>query len=430
MLHGGNGIPGRPAIRRATLAAMGFLVALPSGARVQTLAPPASERAGGCRVTEAGRDTLAFADGRVAYVEAQTLVADGGAVLLAGSPAYVFARRAGGDLVHRPDDAIAGVVIGPDGTARPIPPPLAGRPATQFRATSLGDGRWGAVFIETEPGSEFPDEVPVAPWYGTFDGQRWTSLERLPVPEGEVSLFPVSSLKRRGERLAWALTVDREPSWGEPVVYTRAEGTWSRETWPFNVTYVDVAVSDGGGVVAALVRSDTTLPRDGNSLFLYAADRLQRVALGRDQPVHEPSLVLGPTGALTWYAIVPSGETFRHEARAVVGDLPWHGGPVLRLDPDVHRIGYLPTPAGRPLWLADHVSSTENRSLRLIGLTAGRPSVLWEAPSPYEGSAAGIALTEREVIVAGPRVDRSGPSLVTLLIRLDLDCPAPPESGG
>lgn len=438
MLHGAREFGVGRAIRGAALAALVALWALagawgeaggPSQASAGAVPDGPETRA--CRVTETGRDTLMFADGRVAYVEAETLVPSGGSVLLVGSHAYVFERHPGGELVHRPGDAIAGAVIGPDGTARPVPPPLPGRPAMRYGAAALEGDSWGVVFIETEPGSEFPDEVPVAPWYGVFDGLRWTGLERLPVPEGrQLSLFPTSSLVRRGDGLLWGVTVDRGADYGRPVVYTRGpDGGWSYELWPFRAAYLDLAVSERGGLVAAVVRWDTTLHRDENSLFLYANGELRRVALGRDQPVHAPSLVLGDAPALSWWAIVPARDTVRYEARAVFGDLPARGGPVIRLDPDVLDVRYLPTPDGHPLWLTDSFTSAGKRSLRLIGLEGGTARVLWEVPSPYEGSAAGVALTRRDVLLAGPLVDRAASDVFTLLIRLDLDCPGPLPGG-
>lgn len=393
-----------------------------------------------CVVSELSRRPLVLDGRHETYVEPETLVRAGDAVLLAGSPTYVLRRGPGGEAVSLVRDSLIGVVLEPGGAARAVSGPSVAGTTIEWRAVALGERLWGVSFSElpSSAGGSVGTHVDGRLWFGTLRDGRWTSVSRIPLPEGwELLPFSASKLVRRGDTLALAVSMDSATAGRRVVLLERRQGRWSHRMLPFGAAYVDLAYEEPVGFLAAIVRSDSSVTSGGNALSLWVPEKsgvgLRRIFVGgpggMHEPafgVHEPALTVDSgTVILTWWSVVHDPNRSRFQAYARVDPLASPPGPVLALDPNVDSIVYVPTRQAVNLWLSDHVVSDTSRELRLLEASDGPVRVLWRAPNPYDGAFRTVALTGGHLLLVGPSFDRSHGVLASLILHIELECDAP-----
>jgi hypothetical protein len=372
-------------------------------------------------------------DGRLLYVQPGAFSVSGEEILLAGTPNLLTRLKADGSVASVAEDSVLGAVIGRDGRARTVAAPIDGRLIDGVRASARAGGGWDVTFVEVKPytGSARPDTAARL-WYGTYDGQRWSGLERLPLPEhGVIHPELVSSLVRRGDSLAWAMTLMTPRAWHVSLL-ERGGGQWSHEIIPTRHARVELARSDTLGLLLLVVQPDTTLPRDGNSLFLWGRrpgwQRLRRLVHGSgDGRVYDPRLDRSGSGdVLTWKTPALGDAEDRSEARAMVGRVEVRNETVVTVDSAISgqsRIAHVTLADGRALWITDHpLPGRRDGELRFTSLSRGSPVVLGRIPSPYMGFTAAVPVGPAELLVTGLHYIPNR-YLVSLLIRARLECP-------
>jgi hypothetical protein len=397
-----------------------------------------------CAVQEESRQQLRLDAQRAIYVEPEVLSAsDDGNVLLVGTPSYLFTL--GSDGVNRGEPGrVLGVVLPDTGYAREVSAPVDPARIRSVRAATRADGSWAVVFAETPSPTE--TDYVAHLWFGVHDGRDWRRLEQIPIPsEGRLRAGGVSALARgAGDTLALAIPIHVTPphdgiSHDDVVVFIFDGHGWSHEIAPVrSAAYAEPGYADGGWVMA-LVRPDTTLSPDRNSLFLYAREaggwrEIRKLAPGRAEPIHEPVLRLDARngGVLGWRALVtdPQGEQW-WEARVASSPLD---GPVAVAPIDSAAEGLVPVvlPDRRALWVTDH-RGPDGNWIRFFTRGGVRMEEIGRVPNPYEGFLGAVALPDGRLMISGPLVERSGETLASLtsqIIRAAVRCaPAAPGSG-
>jgi hypothetical protein len=391
----------------------------------------------GCGLREISRQRLTAAGGRPLYVEADAFVANGrGEVLLAGTPNYLWKISPQDEIVGLTADSILGAVIARDGTARLVPAPMDPKRIRGIRAAARPDGGWDVVFADV-PADSSSSAGAERLWYTAYDGSRWSALEPLPVPS-DVALSPTftSSLVRRGDTLAWALTPAMRQGRRDISLFQRVGGRWTHETVPTtNAADVDLAHSDSLGFVLAVVQPDLRLQEaDGNSLLLWTRQPDWRIARrlvhGRGEGrVHAPSLVRTSGGLLaTWWTPVGEGPETRNELRARYVGPPESSEPVIMLDPNV-PFGFEMSPvswgAGVPLWVSEHQSAEtgqgEPGEIRYVSVAGRQPFEVARTPNPYRMRSAAAISAPGELLVTGMEY-RESRFAFSLLLRARSEC--------
>ncbi|HEX2189735.1 MAG TPA: hypothetical protein VHG51_12590, partial [Longimicrobiaceae bacterium] len=254
--------------------------------------------ASACTVTEISREQLTTEDGREVYVEPNAIAASPhGGLLLAGVPNYVWSR-ADGELTAVARDSVLGALVSLEGRARLIPAPIdPGLVGPGIRALAQEDGTWAVVFAELVRGTRSPGEEETRNlWFGVFDGEKWSRLERLPVPtEGRPQSFPPSALVGRGDTLALAVKLDVTPGQSNVALFTRRDGRWAYEIVPMpHALYVQLSHSDALGFLLAAVHGRTR-SKDETPLSIWAKAptwrAIRRVASAEHEELHEPSII-------------------------------------------------------------------------------------------------------------------------------------------
>ncbi|HJU66397.1 MAG TPA: hypothetical protein VJ596_11995 [Gemmatimonadaceae bacterium] len=383
-----------------------------------------------CALREMQRSPLSHAPGYQIYIEPTVLVRSGDELLLAGAPSYLFRREHDGTTSLVARDSVFGAIIDTRRGVRLVPFPFRSVPVSDVRAVARAAGGWEITFAEL-PRDPFPSDGPIVRlWYGVFDGRQWTSTTQLPTPR-ELHLRPwaASSLVTAGDSLLWALP-GRTTNGGDAIsLYTHTHRAWAQETIPVpGLAYVELGRSDSLGVFLLAVHPDSTLLRDGNSLFLYAREsrwtRHVKLAPGAQAPVHFP-FWKGSTAhsALTWLAVVPGGDRSRYEARAMIATSRLGDEPAIALDSSVANGRELVRLDSRWLWMFEHLDEN-SRELRIIADSAGSAVRLGALPYPYEGAFRAAVTGASELILAGPL--RGEPprdaGISTMLWRLRLEC--------
>lgn len=382
-----------------------------------------------CFVQEESRQLLRLDSQRTIYVEPEALAASNGEVLLVGTPNYIWTTLSDGTRRGEPD-RVLGVVLPDTGYAREVSAPIDPARIRTVRAVTRVDGSWAVVFVEIP--SPTQTDYAAQLWFGVHDGCDWRRLERIPVPsEGRLNAGIVSTLARGGgDTLALAIPIHVASS-RDVAVFIFDGRKWSHELVPVRrAVYAELGFDDGG-LVMALVRPDTTLSSDRNSLFLYGREGgwhvRQKVAPGLAAPVHDPALRLDAQngGMLGWRALVSdqNGQQ-RWEARVASGPL---AGPVAAAPIDSAAEGLIPVvfPDRRSIWVTDHRGSDGNW-IRFFTRGRVRMEEIGHVPNAYEGFFGAVALPNGHMVISGPLVERSGETLSSLtsqVIRVAVRCP-------
>lgn len=424
------------------LAATLLIVAASGPSLAQTAAHARPQR---CRVEERSRRELDL-DGRDVYVEPTVLVPDtAGDVLLVGTPTYIFERTPAGHIASQGADSILGVVLGRDGTVRPVAAPIDAHVVTGVRAAPRRDGGWHVVFGEVAPYVGMRPNAATRLWYGVYDGARWRGLQPLPVPSGRFGAFTASDLLQRADTLAWAMSL-LSPDTADPMptaiaVFFRRGGRWASETLPIAHADVAAAFSDAHGLMLAVALADTSIgefPEPGpfsfvptTSLVLWAREPRWHelgwlVHGGTEGPVESPSLDWADgNGTASWQTPVPGD---RLEARAMVGPLATGPLPIVVVDPSVRYWTHVRSGGGPALWITEHETTpTQPGRLRFVQLSPKSRSIMHihSLPSPFHGFFAAAAVPRnREIVLAGPRFDDGNGDgrLRSLVIRFRMRC--------
>lgn len=421
------------AIRSVLTGALCTLLSAPAAAQT----PP---EAASCTVQEISRRTVSITDELELYVAPDVFVANAaGDVLLAGTPNYLFRRRADGTeyLVKR--DSVFGVILKADGSVRVVPSPMDPQLLGTVSAVGRDDGGWDVVFgqhaspqgVENRRAWDSLTHL----WHSVHDGNEWTSLEELPRPP-DVTLHAsgASPLARSGAKLAWALG-GMTPSYTQPsVVWERRDGRWEYEVLHYGGgAYRALGYADTSRLILALVSGDTAGPgptHDVNSLFLWSRDptwrQLRRVVLGREEgAVYHPRLVRWNGGlGMTWAADAEQGSQVRTlinvldaEADRVVVDSSVGG---------MSNFVALGDTEPRHLWLTWHSPRATNApQLRFASFSPDKGFGVGYIPYPFLAPFEGAVVGAAEVLVTGGISSPSGQTVQSLVIRVRVGCQLP-----
>lgn len=157
----------------------------------------------------------------------------GGAVLLTGSPAYLFQRDLTPTNVDAAPDSVIGAVVDARGRVMPVRTPLPGRQLLRARGVAARVGGWHVVFAEqlvaTLPASGPPDSTAL--WYGRYHHGRWSSVERIGVfRHTSFARFSSSPLVANGDELLLVYSDERAVHPGAVVAVRRSGRGWRRDT--------------------------------------------------------------------------------------------------------------------------------------------------------------------------------------------------------
>lgn len=378
-----------------------------------------------CRLHEAARRILEARDGRVLYVEPSALASNGRAVLIAGQPTMVWRPSAGRRWVlEQGSDSVFGVIVAPGARyARIVPmPPGIVDTVAGVRAVANRDGSWTVVWVEADSVSRSGAAEVRRVRAGTFDGRRWLArVDSLPIPSdvAEFRYAETSDPVIAGDSIVWGVPVSLRDGPSRGLVYVRHRDRWSVEYLPTSaIVAVVPAWSPASGLVAAVIRGDTTERGDRNSLFLFRHDPVWRLSqrisrgavegaysaqwatgrgglvLGWSQAGHvlsaaylrdsmtsprrhfeermsEPALATGPGSLVLWltqHRIARQFEsrlTAMDDSRIIPLRTYTHGGRNI-----LHRLAHVPAARGRELLLigigADSLADGERVYTRLV----------------------------------------------------------------
>lgn len=278
------------------------LIAQNLSPRVARRAVPASCIAPTRTVSQARLD-----ERHLIYTEQEAVAAQpDGRVLVAGNPVFVWKEVGDSHELIVPDSLIGMVIHSPTKVSA-VRSPLPGRSLAAFRAAALPDGWWLVTFAEAIVAQRPPFVTILAMWSGETDGVQWRSVEKMPATADSLVSVSISEIVVRGDRALLAVTSRRGDS-SRVVLYTRTNGKWSvRSDDVGRRAYVALAATKTHDVMA-VVRADSTVAEDDNSLFIYHREQNdtawvehQRVVRGFRSPAHDP--VFHPDGEgllLSW----------------------------------------------------------------------------------------------------------------------------------
>lgn len=433
-------LPIRPALLLVAVlapSAWGQVVTLPQhGASLRT--PLATDVQPACSARESGQHTLRTADGTELYVEANTAVAAGRSLLVAGSPTYVWRRSANGQYGDPPRDSIFGAIIHANDAVTAVPVPFAGRFFGDPRAVALADDRWGVFFFEFDrlrprDGSR----KATGAWFGVVDRTGWHSLEAAPLPRPDsVHTFRTSSLVRlNGDRLAIAYIVDAPAPRLDYTLHLQrnARGTWTQDTIPHvapaSVTLV--AVRDTG-TVAFLVAPGRPIvgPHDQNSIFRYERSprwtQTRRIVEGGIEGVHGSAVHVDADRSYmySWWRLVGDSTDSRTTGHVLVEDSTGHVLATGVLESSTERLIPVASPRSATwLWVSE--INDEPPRVGVVALTTAGVSVIGSLPHPFRAPFAATSRAVGSIVLTGPLQGNypAEPVVRTQLVTLDIRCP-------
>lgn len=403
-----------------------------------------------CTAREVSRARLIVEGDRELYLEPVVVEAAGDRVLLAGKPSYLFRKRpsgASGDLES--DGVVFGAVVHADGTAGMVgAPPVDAGNVTAVAASPVGGDRWRVIFAVPDSAHTDGSRVVRSYWHGVYDGARWTEIERLPnPPDLSLQYFNRSRVIERGDTVVWASIVSTSPITASPiirqrvVVFERVGGAWTHtvpET-PY-ASEVELIHTPRHGFILGVFRHPLNAPsfsgsvegpQPKTSLHLYT----RRSGWSRQREVLVPptSTVsrtrLDTSGDLVSVTAIASGESATDrpfQLHAITGSVMDQDEPGFVVDPDVlPTFATVVSRAGDFFWLSQHAvpgDSANPGELRLVHRSGDTAKVLWRTPHPYLGWFSAIAYSDSDVLVVGPLLDRTNEVLVSLLIRVRIEC--------
>ena len=395
---------GRRVAAGATLA-----LALATGGLVAAQVPePAS---GPCAIRESGRFPIKPDSSTELYVEPRLLVAgSGGRTLLAGTHNHLFRRAAAGQWVRAGGEEIFGAVIDANAAVGIVPSPIPTSAVVVPRAVARGDDAWSVVFLEAAREGQESDSRDVRGlWHAELRGVEWSGLERVPVPAGRVEVYSPSSLLLHDGSLTWAVVVRTAAGLYPVVVLQRGESGWSYHTVPTHFAgELDVARGRDGRLLLAVVQPDLTLPRDGNSLFLWRLGEtwtsLGKLVASQREAAKDPALVIGAQrDVLSWGAVPAGAERLELHAMADPEQVP--RPPILTVDAQISGDSPIaPVRVGREfLFVTDHVLEGDEREIRFSRLAQSDVQLVSAVRHGFIANFAATATDDSTVVVVGGR---------------------------
>jgi hypothetical protein len=363
------------------------------------------------------------------YVEQETVVPNRDRrILVAGAPVYVW-RDAGDRYDLLGLDSLFGMIIEPSSSfVRSIPSPLPGRVLKGMRAAALPDGWWLVTFAEVFSVQEERRPNVIAMWVGETDGSSWRAVEKLPAVSDTLDPLRFSALAMYDRRVRLTAITTRD--WQQRVVlFSRDGGRWT-------VRSHDVGLSTHAAITAtpsldllAVVRPDTTLREDRNSLFLYTKAPTDtfwtshpRLWRGGDDPARGPLFV--------------------NEARQPL--LLWETGPMFRATSAwALSLATIPDSTAAPIPMPAYASDLVASSLGDAGVIAAydrggptrdirvfeyheplRVSLVFSKPTEYRGLF-GAALTPDRVVLIASKAGQPprDPAVISMLETHAWRCP-------
>lgn len=414
-----------------------WVVTVPLNVRAQAIAQDATSSA--CVARELWRRPLIVEGERELYLEPVVFVVSGDRVLLAGKPSYIWLNRRPGataDLESR--HVVFGAVIEADGSARTVPaPPVNGGKATAVAAIGAEAGGWRIIVAELDSIAESP-QVITAYWLGFYDGAQWSALERLPGPEGRPLLYDNSSrLVQNGDTILWAAVTELPTSRRGVTIFERRAGAWTHHTpaTDFASGAELLHTPNLGFALSVHNRKSVLNGEEGRrysttSLSLYPRRTgwtfHRKIELGEDPTIVGGKLGFsGETGVVTWFRRIDDASGSRLELRAMIGAIVDRDEPILTVDEDAAPQFAPVLGAGETAWVTHHwiesADSSDAGELRLVALSGGAAQVLWRAPQPFLGPFV-ATYSGGDVLIVGPRLDIPHQLLVSLMIRLRIEC--------
>lgn len=389
-----------------------------------------------CTARELSRTRLIVEGNRELYIEPVVFVVSGGRALLAGKPSYIFAKRQPGAMAEvESRHAVFGAVIEADGTARTVsPPPVNDGKVTAVAALASDGGGWRMIFAEQDSIATGSPPIVNAYWHGIYDGTRWSAIERLPSSAGKPLLyFNSSDLTQNGDTIVWAALAQVAGSRQGIVIFEKIAGSWSHHivSTPF-ASRVELAHIPGIGFVLAGVHRDTTAASHRSSVFFYPRrsnwELHRKVTPTNNQDLGSAALLFSEgKGTLSWMARTADDADSRWELKAMVGAIADRDESILTVDRDaIPQFVPVALPGGQVAWVTHHSTdssdSTETGELRLVRLSDGTPEMLWRTAHPYLGPFTATAYATSDVLITGPELDKERELLVSLLIRVRIQC--------
>lgn len=403
-----------------------------AGAPHLKTAPQLQPRNQACSVSTAPPRRLIVEDGNELYVEAVAHASSGSAVLLAGTPNYLWQQSTRSIARNK----VFGAIITSDTISRSIASPVDPRLLSSIRASGRGDGTWDVVFgqLAPYPTNQYPPESDVVErlWHGVYDGQSWHSVKEIPVPHGLTLHGSRSSeLIRRGDTLAWALRATTSNFYTDIVLFERHGEHWTSEIVPTRrAAYVSITNIDSIGLTLALVGPDTTLPRpshDSGSLFLWTRKLSEwtmqrRVVLGiRDGAVDHPTLAAhGRDASLVWLTTIGG----RTEARGLIRSLSDTTTPLV-IDAEYDALKPVEVASlrgGTRYWITDHEGSSGTKEIRFLVLSASEVQLVGAVPHPFLRSFRAARISDSTLLLTGTHIDSAGQRPVSLNVRVAVRC--------
>jgi hypothetical protein len=253
-------------------------------------------------------------------------------------------------------------------------------------------------------------------------------MEMIPVPPHVViRKVGVSAPVEAGGLFSWAVIIATAQHPSDVLLLQRKQGQWSHDLVPtILASYVAIAHQSGPDPLLAVVQPDLALPRDGNSLFLWARRagwrQVAKVASSSAGAVHDPRLdYLDGEIVLSWLAQRSDGG---YSAQAVGGELTPYRGSVLTLDSSVARGGrraVFTLPPFPQVWALDH-HDRRAPEVRLVWNSPQGPVLVGRIPNPFIGPFAAAAQSPSEVAVVGGIQDSTEDVVVTVVVRAGVRC--------
>jgi hypothetical protein len=443
--------PGRRCPPATVLAAAGLagllsIAICQSNLGAQTSTP---EQMSGCTAREVSRDTLRLQPGVEAYVEPRYVVAAGDEIMVTGKPTYTWDVRATPvGMLSRND--LFGIIAGADGRTRVVPPPFPAALVKPAAVAAVGEAAWAFILFEVRSGTDTTNWYTVRGadggrvqrlWYAEYRNDTWSGFQSIPF-DGVSEFLDLtgSPLVIQGDTAMWVVPVAGPDSWIFAASFERVGGTWTvqrvvnrRGATP---AYASLAYLPEAGFILGIVQAyiDPDVRDDRNSYIVYGrADGwqpLHRIVAGLEDPVFYPTLYAHPGGiaSLSWINSMRSSDAVYEGLRArTLSGYP-HLGPhavspprtIAKLHAD-----YMATVATSrgPVWLVHAAGSPVQLVLLEPSPSGAPPKPVWQVPTPYEGLFGAAMVRDSEILIAGPLLDAAAPKVVTLMIRLRLDCP-------
>lgn len=191
-----------------------------------------------CHLELSNSRPLTLTDGSTIHIDIQSAAFAEGSLVLAGTPAYRWARGAGKQSAPSDDANIVGAVSRGTGATTLLHSPVTGKIQT-VRVANAGSLGWHFILVQTDqnrPTNGLYDSAAV--WYGRFDGSRWHDVTKLFVTTNSALAANLSSSLVADEtEIAFAFAFDNAaatqaaPGRGQGVVLVHGTPrAWSADT--------------------------------------------------------------------------------------------------------------------------------------------------------------------------------------------------------